>query len=863
MHEPQFGLPPQNPGPPSGVLWLIAYAGSGAAALVGLVTLVGWLAGLRLETNWGPALMMKPVTALAIVLIAAATFPQLWLAPPWRIAIAVIAALLGASSLIQEFSGLDFRLESWLAPADVTPGTAFVDFLMSPATALAVLLAGTAAAFLPFSRLTDATRFLAVGVGVIGATGVLGYILGPDVFRTFSPFGSVPLPTAIALVAICAAVLARGQLSLPGRASDFRLLLSQFFVPLLLFALFAWWSWRNVEADARVSAERTVVSFSEYAQRVFEIQETALEAVLKYVSGRSSTDIAADRSVYEFLSQIEKQTPTSEAILLVRFDTGRVIAWSRGFPAPDVDVSRRDYFKANRTGHQGTYIGEVIDTRPFGGVGFTISRRDAATGVIAVAHMSINSFGQASGTQASPRDVLSLVRADGIVATFNPPLADPVGFRLPQDAVGFRLIRGELKAGTIAPGVDDVERLWQLHKVGHYPVYVIYGLDVVLIRTAWLSHIVPFGLVTLAASVLTYGLSRRWRRAQDEAAVARARAERAEALARVEQARDDLVQLTERSNDFVATADLDERFTYMNSAGKRMIGLDPEGDPRDLHFSDCIAPESLGNFKDTFIPMVHQHSHASAEMKLRNQTTGDLIDVICSTFLLLDRNGNPNQFATVTRDITERKRHEEHLDLLMHEVNHRAKNMLSVVQAISHQTAAKSPQDFVARFTERLRALSANQDLLVRSEWGGVDIGDLVGAQLATFADLIGSRILVHGPKLRFNSAAAQAVGLALHELATNASKYGALSSQTGSVDVSWGRDDNIFTMSWTERGGPRVSAPTQRGFGSTVLDLMAKHTVGGEVCLDYAPSGVTWTLTCPSANALEAQERQQVSVEG
>src|SRR5215475_889276 len=185
--------------------------------------------------------------------------------------------------------------------------------------------------------------------------------------------------------------------------------------------------------------------------------------------------------------------------------------------------------------------------------------------------------------------------------------------------------------------------------------------------------------------------------------------------------------------------------------------------------------------------------------------------------------------------------------------------MLSVVQAISHQTAAKTPKDFLARFTERLQALSANQDLLVRSEWGGVDIEELVRGQLATFADLVGSRILVYGPKLRLYSAAAQAVGLALHELATNASKYGALSSQTGSVDVSWGLDDNIFTMSWTERGGPPVSAPTQRGFGSTVLNLMAKHTVGGDVYLDYAPSGVVWSLTCLSANALETVKKQEL----
>jgi PAS domain S-box-containing protein len=645
------------------------------------------------------------------------------------------------------------------------------------------------------------------------------------------------------------------------------LFLSQFFAPLVIFALFAGWSWRNVEADARASAERIAASFSEYAQRVFEIQETALEAVLDRVKGRDAADIAADRSVHEFMSQIDEHTHTSDAIALVRSDTGRVIASSRGFPAPDVDVSQRDYFKAHRSGYQGTYIGEVIHTKPFGGIGFTISRRDAATGTIAVAYMPIDSFKQLADVKASPRDDLTLARADGMALVLYPPPADPVGFRLHEDGVTLQLIRGESEAGTIAPsGVDRVERLWQFRKVGHYPVYAIYGLDVVLVRAAWLRQIVPFGLVTLLASTLTYGMSRRRqtaveesRRAQNEAEVARVRAERAEALARVEQARDDLVQLIERSNDFVGTADLDGHLTYMNSAAKRMIGFDAERDSRDLRLSACIAPDSVGDFTNTFVPGVRQHGHGSAEMKLRNLASGELIDVVCSAFLLLDRKGNPNQLATVIRDISDRKRHEEHLNLLMHEVNHRAKNMLSVVQAISHQTAAKSPEDFLARFAERLQALSANQDLLVRNEWGGVDIADLALAQLAAFADLIGSRISVHGPKLRFNSAAAQAVGLALHELATNASKYGALSTNAGAVDVCWRIDGGMFTMSWTERGGPPVTLPTQQGFGSTVVGLVAKRSVQGEVHLDYAPSGVIWTLTCPSANALESAERGQV----
>ncbi len=210
------------------------------------------------------------------------------------------------------------------------------------------------------------------------------------------------------------------------------------------------------------------------------------------------------------------------------------------------------------------------------------------------------------------------------------------------------------------------------------------------------------------------------------------------------------------------------------------------------------------------------------------------------------------------RDITERKAHEEHVRLLMHELNHRAKNMLSVVHAIAHQTATKNPDDFVELFLERIQALSASQDLLIRNEWKGVEIEDLVRAQLAHFASLIDSRIAVRGPRLRLKATSAQAVGLVLHELATNAGKYGALSTNKGRVDIWWQSAANMFTMSWTENDGPPVVAPARRGFGSMVIDTMAKQSLDGEVAIYYARSGLMWQLTCPAANALEAEERER-----
>ena len=241
----------------------------------------------------------------------------------------------------------------------------------------------------------------------------------------------------------------------------------------------------------------------------------------------------------------------------------------------------------------------------------------------------------------------------------------------------------------------------------------------------------------------------------------------------------------------------------------------------------------------------------SAELKIRTKDGRERLWSFVSSPLATQFYGR-RLFACIAQDVTDQKAHEEQVHLLMSEINHRAKNMLSLVQAIARQTAARDPEDFIERFTERIQALAANQDLLVRNEWQGVDVEELVRAQLAHFADLVGSRITVHGPKLRLNAAAAQAIGLALHELATNAGKYGALSVDVGCVDVSWRFDDGIFATNWIERNGPPVSPPKRQGFGTTVVESMVKQTVGGDVQLDYAPSGLVWRLTCPATNALE-----------
>lgn len=214
---------------------------------------------------------------------------------------------------------------------------------------------------------------------------------------------------------------------------------------------------------------------------------------------------------------------------------------------------------------------------------------------------------------------------------------------------------------------------------------------------------------------------------------------------------------------------------------------------------------------------------------------------------------------TLEQRVSERteahKRAEQQIRLLMNEVNHRSKNILSVVMAIAQQTAAANPQQFVKKFSSRVEALAVNHDLLVKNQWKSIEASDLFRGQLAHFGDLVGTRILLKGPSLRLSSPAAQSVGMVVHELSTNAVKYGALSGD-GRIEINWNvqpaGSDQLFCASWTEYGGPSVVPPTHRGFGTTVVTKMIEMGLDGEARLTYGVSGLIWQFACPLANVLE-----------
>ncbi|WP_019196216.1 PAS domain-containing protein [Afipia birgiae] len=202
-------------------------------------------------------------------------------------------------------------------------------------------------------------------------------------------------------------------------------------------------------------------------------------------------------------------------------------------------------------------------------------------------------------------------------------------------------------------------------------------------------------------------------------------------------------------------------------------------------------------------------------------------------------------------DISEQIRREEHIRFIIDELSHRTKNLLAVVMAVANQTARQvgDVAQYQARFSERLTALAHCHDLLVRDSWHGASFRDLVSAQLKPFHETVEGRIEVVGPPIILKPDAVQNLGLAFHELATNASKHGALSAPDGKVSIQWLFNDagDKVHVRWCESGGPVVAPPQRRGFGHVVIEQIVPRALNGVGTLDFSPAGVNWTFEFPS----------------
>lgn len=324
--------------------------------------------------------------------------------------------------------------------------------------------------------------------------------------------------------------------------------------------------------------------------------------------------------------------------------------------------------------------------------------------------------------------------------------------------------------------------------------------------------------------------------------------------------RDEILTLAEISSGIgVWDADLTAGTLRGTPQFFRLLGLEPSAEPVSMDITRGVRhPDDRERVMQGFRQAIANGSDAYEVEYRIILPDGQVRWVFGRGRVIRDLSGTPVRYSGIDIDITDRKRHEEQLGLVMRELLHRTNNMLAVIQAMAHQTAIRSGglREFEERFGARLRGLAHSNELLVRQDWRGGSVAALVQAQLAPFVDAEGARLELDGPPVLLKPEAVQNLGLALHELATNASKYGALSRPEGRIRISWRVDEpgsrpRRFRLSWREHGGPPVRPSRRRGFGRFVVETMVARSLEAEVTIDFAPEGLAWTIGIPEGHAL------------
>jgi PAS domain S-box-containing protein len=255
---------------------------------------------------------------------------------------------------------------------------------------------------------------------------------------------------------------------------------------------------------------------------------------------------------------------------------------------------------------------------------------------------------------------------------------------------------------------------------------------------------------------------------------------------------------------------------------------------------EYVHPDDLDAFRERRVADSMSADSFTNTFRNIRPDDGRTIWVRVSGVIERGANGHPLTLMGIVQDVTQLRREEEERHNLMAELDHRVKNVLAAVQALAQQTAKRttSLDSFLTTFGGRLKSMASANELLTAARWRGAAIDHLTAAELGAIAP---GQTRWEGPELFLTPRAANALSLALHELATNAVKFGALSVETGHVDVRWtARRNGGFELTWTESGGPTVTPPIRRGFGSTLLGQVTPRELNGDIRVDYRPSGVT-----------------------
>lgn len=316
-----------------------------------------------------------------------------------------------------------------------------------------------------------------------------------------------------------------------------------------------------------------------------------------------------------------------------------------------------------------------------------------------------------------------------------------------------------------------------------------------------------------------------------------------------------LAAIVDSSFDAIISKDLNSVITTWNNAAEVLFGYTAaEAVGQSILM---LIPEERRSEEDQIIGRIRNGERVDSFETIRQRKDGTKIAVSITVSPIKNGRGRIIGASKIARDITAAKESERRIRVLLHEVNHRVKNQFSVIISILGETARRTtdPEEFVPSVRQRIMALAKSHDLLVDSDWMGAKIEDVVVEHLRAFVHE--DKVTTEGPQLTLHANAVQNIGMALHELATNSTKYGALSKLGGSIAIDWAIEQGTlgepeFRLTWDEQceAAPPAEpeAKQHKGFGNIVLLRVTPRSLGGEASLHREHGRVTWTLTAPIA---------------
>jgi PAS domain S-box-containing protein len=316
-----------------------------------------------------------------------------------------------------------------------------------------------------------------------------------------------------------------------------------------------------------------------------------------------------------------------------------------------------------------------------------------------------------------------------------------------------------------------------------------------------------------------------------------------DAQASLRESKERLAAIVQFSDDAIISKDLDDIVTSWNKGAERLFGYSAE-DIIGKSITTLVPPERQDE-EHAILGRIRRGDHIEHYETIRRRKDGSLVDLSLTISPVRNAEGKIVGVSKIARDITERKRSEAQLSALAREAEHRAKNLFANVKAMVQLSQAGTADGLKDAIAGRIEALANVHSLFAQSRWTGAELGRLVKQELSPYSRDGEMRTQIDGPTVMLKQDVAQAIAVALHELATNAAKYGALSVATGQVRVEWSRAaDGQLVLRWSELGGPSVNPPTHKGFGTHVMEAVLQGHVRGEVRLDWRAEGLACEIT-------------------